>query len=459
MPINSFSAYPLTWKPMLNKTAEPLYISLSNRLEEDIAKGVLRPGTKLPPQRELADFLDINVSTVSRAFKICANKGMIRGAVGSGTYVAYDVQTNIFSPPCHKSSLIALGSLVPEAIPQVEAMELLQKMMVEPGFEELFQYAHGEQCWHKEAALQLLARGGCPACAENVLLASGAQNALAAILAGLFQPGDKIGTDPLVYPGLKSAAKLFGIQLVPMIHENHELSRKGIEYAVKNDAIKAIYVMPDAQNPTTHTMSFGCRSMIAETAKELNLTIIEDSVNSCLYKNPMEAIAVKAPNHTIYIASLTKMVIPALRLAYIVSPKQFYPALDNALYNINISQSALLIELTSRLILSGGIDTLLDTRRRGMKMRNQLTDQILQGYEIWGNEESLSRWLILPKGVSGAQFEQWALQKGVLVYGSQRFAVGKNTPVGAVRLAVCAPKSLEELERGLIIVRELLQAL
>ena len=74
MPRNSFENYPMSWRPTLKNGTGPLYIRLATQLENDIAHGVLRPGTKLPPQRELADFLDINISTVSRAFKICSRQ-------------------------------------------------------------------------------------------------------------------------------------------------------------------------------------------------------------------------------------------------------------------------------------------------------------------------------------------------------------------------------------------------
>ena len=71
MPYNSFDDYPMSWRPVLKKEkGTPLYLTLASKLENDIASGILKSGTKLPPQRELADFLDINLSTVARAFKI-----------------------------------------------------------------------------------------------------------------------------------------------------------------------------------------------------------------------------------------------------------------------------------------------------------------------------------------------------------------------------------------------------
>ena len=460
MPHNSFENYPMSWRPTLKKGTEPLYISLATQLENDIAGGILRPGTKLPPQRELADFLDINVSTVSRAFKICSQKGLLSGTIGSGTYVAYDICTNVFDVSTfNKPHFIELGSMMPETIPQGEVISLFQKMLTEPDFGELFQYSHGISDWQREAAAKLMNRVGCPASAGQVLTASGGQNAIAAIFAGLFQPGDRLGVDPLVYPGLKSAAKLFGVQLIAIEQENGEMSEAGLHYAIKNDNIRGIYVMPDCQNPTTYTMTEECRKMIARIAKEFHLIVIEDGINSLLLEKKRRTIYADAPEQTIFLLSLSKTVNPALRLAYLGVPEQYYQKMNNALYNINLSQSALLTELASRMIVSGQLETLLERRRKGLILRNQLTDQVLSRYEIWGNSTSLNRWLCLPRGITGAQFEHLASEHGVLVYSSERFTVGRNTPAGAVRLAICAPDSMKELEQGLMILDDLLNSL
>ena len=75
MPVNSFDNYPMSWKPDIKNLKPPIYKSLAELLEDDIKKGVLKPGDKLPPQRELADFLDLNLSTITRAFKLCEQKG------------------------------------------------------------------------------------------------------------------------------------------------------------------------------------------------------------------------------------------------------------------------------------------------------------------------------------------------------------------------------------------------
>lgn len=456
MSINSFDNYYMSWRPELQRSGAPLYLSLAEQLERDIAYGKLLPGTKLPPQRELADFLDINLSTVSRAFKLCSQKGLLSGSVGSGTYVSYNGLTDLFETAKVDRALIRLDSMTPETLVQDELTELLKKMMYEQGFSDLFQYSFGIQDWQKQAACSLLGKVGCAVSPDNILTAEGGQNSISSIFAGLFKPGDRLGVDPLVYPGVKSAAKLFGIQLVPIEQENGEMSENGLLSAIKNDGISGIYIVPDYQNPTAHIMSTECRKMIAALAREHDLIVIEDGICNLL-AGASESVYSQAPDNTVFILSLSKTVSPALKLAYLAVPQRFYAPLNFALYNINFHGSALLMELGSRLIASGKLEKLLQRRFEGIEKRNDLVDIILKDYQVNGDRHSLSRWLVLPDGRSSAQFEKEALRRGVSVYGSEHFAVGKNPPVEGVRLAVCAPADLDELKRALTVLRDILK--
>lgn len=460
MPVNSFDNYPMSWRPSLKRECGPMYIVLAKQLEQDIMSGELLPGTKLPPQRELADFLDINVSTVSRAFKICSQKGLLIGNVGSGTYVAYNMPTNLLNTADRMDrALIELGSMLPETIEQPEIIALLEAMLRESDYGRLFQYSSSFAERYQQAAARLLMRAGCSVLPEKILVASGGQNALAAVFAALFKRGMRIGVDPLVYTGIKGVAQLFGVQLVPVAQVGNEMSETGLRYAVKNDGIRAVYIIPDYHNPTTHTMTAACREMIARVAQELDLLVIEDGMNSLLADADQQSIYQRAPECTIFVLSLSKSINPSLRLAYLAAPERYRATLENALYNINLSQSALLLELAYRLTVSGKLDSLLARRSQGLLVRNQLAESMMAGYELRGDCKSLCRWLVLPRGTTGERFEQMALERGVCVFGSERFAVGKARPVAAVRLAICAPESLQELEKGLAILRKLLEEL
>lgn len=246
---------------------------------------------------------------------------------------------------------------------------------------------------------------------------------------------------------------------MPLRERQGELCEEGLHYAIDNEGIRAIYVMPDLHNPTNHNMSPACRAMVARTAQQTGLIVLEDGINSLLRTQRPAPIAALAPGQTVYLASLSKVLLPGLRLAYMTAPEHLAAQLQTALYNLNLTQSGLLLELASRLVFSGKADTLIATRRKRAAARNRLADELLRGYTLLGPPTSLSRWLLLPGGCTGYEFEQRALARGVAVYGADRFAVGKNPPPAGVRLAITAPETTARLAEALHTVRALLDEL
>lgn len=461
MPINSFESYPMSWKPSIDKNDKPIYQALAGQLEKDILNGVLLPGTKLPPQRELADYLDLNLSTISKAFKVCELKGLLSATVGSGTFVSYDALSNAYlledTKPKH---LIEMGATLPDNASYEPLVFQLKNMLQETDYEKWFGYGRaGDSLWQKDAAMRLIRRGGFETTVDHILFANGGQNAIAAILASLCQPGDRIGVDHHTYPGLKTVAAMLSVQIVPIKSENYEMSPTAFEYACKNDNIKGIYLIPDYHNPTAGIMSVENREMIAAIAKKYNQFIIEDASYHLLGEKPLPAVASFAPEQVIYIASLSKSIAPGLRLAYVAAPSQFKEPISKALYNLNVSVSPLLAELAARTIVSNQFEVLIESHREQTIRRNQVVNRYLADYTCLGVETGIFRWLLLPGKFTGAEFETFAAQQGVQVYAAERFVVGNSCPERAVRISVCAPETLEELEQGLIILRRLLNEL
>ena len=461
MPVNSFENYPMTWKPVIDRSVKSLYLSLAMQLEQDIINGSILPGTKLPPHRELADYLDINVSTVSKAFKVCELKGLLCATVGSGTFVSYDALSNAYLlSEGRAKDVIELGATIPESASYEPLMHQFKNLVNETDLSKLFSYCRpADMLWQKDAALKLMRKGGYATNIETILFANGGQNAITAVLMGLCKHGDKLGADPHTYPGLKTAAGMLGVQLVPIKQDNGEMDEDALIYACKNDNLKGIYLIPDYQNPTTHRLSLARRKALAKVAKEYNIFIIEDATYHLMCEKTIQAVASFAPEQTIYIASLSKTLAPGLRLAYVSAPDQYKKQLSNALYNINISVSPLMAELSARIIVSNQIDTIIESHRKNTILRNKLVNRYLSEYECCGENSCIFRWLKLPANISASDFEKLALEQGVQVYAAERFTVGNSVPEKAVRLSVCAPDTIEELELGLKILQKLLASL
>src|SRR6185436_9268962 len=84
---NSYIAAMTMWMPNLEGRGAPKYRAIADAIDEDVKNGALRPGARLPPHRELADHLDVTVTTITRAYTEAARRGLISGHVGRGTFI------------------------------------------------------------------------------------------------------------------------------------------------------------------------------------------------------------------------------------------------------------------------------------------------------------------------------------------------------------------------------------
>ncbi len=403
MPVNSFDNYPMSWRPDLSQITGPKYAALAKLLERDIKRGALKPGTKLPPQRELADFLDLNLSTISKAYTLCEQKGLLSASVGSGTYVSSDADAEpVLLCGREDSHIIEMGAIVPTPGGNQKVNQSIQRLLGQPDALQLLSYGTPEGTKRqREAGAAWLAKSGFHTDAGHILPAAGGQNALTAALGALFTSGDKIGTDPMTYPGVKTAAKLFGIHLLPVQSRGGEMTEAGIRYAVHNEKIRGLYVIPDYQNPTSQIMSTETRKMIARVALEEHLIVIEDGINNLLEEHPMPPIAGFAPEQVIYISSLSKTISPGLRTAFIHVPKRLHEKLVTALYSMNISISPLLATAAAALIEDGTADEIIAGRRKDIAKRNALIDRKLDGFVTPGAPTAPLRYIRLPAHFTG----------------------------------------------------------
>lgn len=455
MPVNSFDDYPMSWRPKIDKHGTPMYLAIADTLERDIRSGLLPPNEKLPPQRELADFLDVNLSTVARAFKLCGTKGLISGSIGRGTYVAADVKNSRPMLTESRADCINMGASHPLYNQNRLVAEMLRKMTRTLDIARLLRYsdAMGTPS-QRQNAERWLNRFGVETDRRTVFIASGLQNALALLLASLFRYGDKIITNSVIYPGMKQAASMFGIQLLPLADGEDGIDWEYAEKLCRMERVKGIYLMPDCQNPTAHTMPAAERRLAAKFIRENDLICLEEGTYTFLEAGKYPAICNFAPEQTVYIAPVSNAVCAGLRIAFLLVPECFREKVWQGISNINVMSSPIERELVSQLISSGTAERIAVEKTAEICRRNRILNGMLHE-RVDGGENSQFRWLHLTEGKDSMKTERELEKLGLQVFGGDRFSVG-NRPVSALRLAICTPENDVELKRGLEILRKYL---
>lgn len=217
---------------------------------------------------------------------------------------------------------LAGGIPAPKSFP-MDIMEELTSKVIAKYASGAFQYDLTEGFPPlREALVDYLAPKGVPAAADEIMIASGSQGVLDAIAKVLISKGDKIAVEAPTYLGAIQAFNPYEPEYIRMDTDDDGLIPESLEQVLQNHAIKFIYLVPTFQNPTGRTIPLARRKRIAEIVKQYQALLIEDDPYSALrYRGePVPLIRTFAPEHVVYISTLSKVFAPGLRLGFYVAP-------------------------------------------------------------------------------------------------------------------------------------------
>lgn len=455
MPVNSFENYPMSWKPDKSALKRPFYHSIASLLEEDIINGFLAPGTKLPPQRELADFLDLNFTTITRAYKICEVKGLIYAVTGSGTFVAPNAARSItISTDKVAANCIELGLVASFEQTNSIVTDTIQKVGKKSYVEQLLNYKDPTGMpHHKTAALNWMESFGIQTDQEHLAIVSGAQNALAVTMTALFEPGNRIATDFYTYSNFIELAKMLHIQLVPIPGDPFGMLADELEKQCSQMNIHGIFLMPSCSNPTTVMIPDFRKQELAAVIRKHRLILIEDDIHAFLtagiisdYRQPMFNLL---PEQSVYICGTSKSICSGLRVAYMVYGDALREKILQAIFNINVKTSSFDAEVITELILSGKAHEIVSQKKQLAQSANDIYAEYFTLKNQAGHSLSFYRWLPIQGQNNAFQLETDLRRHGIRVFHSDRFLSGQTTPDKYLRIALSSTNSLDELKAAL----------
>ena len=465
MPVNSFDDYYLSWRPRKEDLRQPYYLSLADLLEADIRSGVLASGTELPPQRELADYLDIHFTTVTKAYNECKKRNLIYAVSGCGTFVnpqavkpvtnSMDTSRKRSTQPRQKStvemgfvsSFEQTNKLVADYLPQIITQDL--------GAYLNYTDPTGNSR-HKNAGLQWMERVGVHTDLDHIAIVTGSMNALTICLLALFHNGGRIVVDQYTNTNFIELAKLFHIQLVPVKMDRYGMIPDALEQICQQYAPRGIYLMPSCNNPTTIQIPERRRRILADIIRRYQLIVMEDDHYAFASSEYVPPFQVLLPEQTLYICNTTHSICSGLRIAYLVCPDCFQDSIYNALCNVNIKTSALDAEVVCQLVEAGVAGSIANEKMtKAQKAHAIFAEYFPDNY--CGHPSCFFRWLEIPEHRWGEPVEQELLARGVHAYHSRRFVCGKGSGMEHLRVALSSVDSEMQLRTGLERIRSYFQ--
>jgi DNA-binding transcriptional MocR family regulator len=429
-----------TWKPNLEARPGPIYMAIVASLAEDIAAGRLCEGVRLPTHRDLADALGVTVGTITRAYAEAQRRHLVAGEVGRGTFVRQHSpllprQLNSLAAETGMTDLSLARPVAPLA-PDAFALAL-REVAEQSDLRALLDYQpDGGMPAHRSAIAEWVRPRGLSPDPDQVVLTCGAQHALCATLAALAHPDDTVLCEALTYPGVKAAADVLHLRLQGIATDEDGVIPALFERACRAGAVRALYLIPTLQNPTSSVMPLERRQKIVEIARSHDVILVEDDVYGFLAPDAPPPIATLAPERTVYLASFSKLVAGGLRVGYAVAPPGLARRVAYGVHATAILAAPVQVELAVRLLRDGTALRQMELQRSVAGDRQRLAAERLAGLDFQARPTGSIVWLSLPPPWQADAFAAQAREQGVLVSPAPLFHAGRGDAPAAVRIGL-----------------------
>jgi DNA-binding transcriptional MocR family regulator len=433
------------------------YLKLADTIAAEIADGTLKPGERLPPQREFAWDRKIAASTASRVYAELLRRGLVVGEVGRGTFISGDARRGVAATSEPRGIRTDLEFNYPMLPDQTALIARSLDGLEKPAALDvaLRQATSNGTPAVRSVAATYLAQGAWSPSSDQLVFTGNGRQSIAAALASVVPTGGRCGVEALTYPFIKGIAARLGILLVPLAMDENGVRPDSVQKAHREAHLSAIYIQPVVQNPLGMTMPPARRADLVRVVEKLNLPVIEDNVYGFLDDAP--PLALLAPDLCMVVDSLSKKVAPGLSLGFIVAPLRLRESVMAAVRSGGWTASGFAFAAAQRMMADGTVAELTRLKRLDARARQKIAAGCLSGFEIQANPNGYHLWLTLPPHWRSQTFVAAAARRDIALTPSTTFAATPGHAPNAVRLALAAP-ALDQLDTGLRLLGGMLTA-
>lgn len=415
----------------------PLYRRLAEAIRAAIRRGEMPGGARLPTERAMASDLSVSRSTVVAAYDLLRGEGWLDSRQGSGTWVRRQAAVVRFGedrPGFLGRSTVSFRALIEGPGETIEftcaalpAGDLFDRPAATRALEDVASIARSaigyEAAGHRplRAAIadHLSRRWSLPTTADEVIVTTGAQQAIGLAATLYARPGEVVVVEDPTYLSAIDVLTSVGARLQPVPVGIQGVRPERLREAMLESQPRFAYLMPTFQNPTGVLMPERERREIAYLAQELQVPVVEDLTvaDIALGDEPPPPIgAFQGEVPVLTIGSLSKVLWGGLRIGWIRAPAQVIQRL--ARMKLVTDHGSSVVSQIVAIGLLGDFDALRAERRALVRERKELLEALLREHlPTWSWDPpagGLSLWVRLPAG-DAASFAQAATRAGVTI--------------------------------------------